>query len=262
MSDALKPCPFCGGNDRLIEYHNPKTVLHPWYRIECEYCGAKGPGSDRGDHVQEWNTRAALSAPQPAAPQDAEIRCAVMGFGCVAIGQTKDQVTGQAGIIYLDMGEQRDIDADTCDLFAPGSVPDPKKVLAHIQFATADSVRQTIDELNALLVEHFGEHAAPAPAQAVPQWQPIGTAPRGSGMDGPDQANHPDYIDPPRILLFTEEGIVVGYYDWYYHPGYGFGADEGASAWRTNDGGQTYGVTHWMPLPAAPGITEPQGEQG
>ena len=168
MSDALKPCPFCGGNDRLIEYHNPKTVLHPWYRIECEYCGAKGPGSDRGDHVQEWNTRAALSAPQPAAPQDAEIRCAVMGFGCVAIGQTKDQVTGQAGIIYLDMGEQRDIDADTCDLFAPGSVPDPKKVLAHIQFATADSVRQTIDELNALLVEHFGEHAAPAPAQAVP----------------------------------------------------------------------------------------------
>jgi Lar family restriction alleviation protein len=58
----LLPCPFCGhSGDDLKVYHNPKTILHPWYRIECDWCGAEGPGSDHGDHVEQWNTRAASS---------------------------------------------------------------------------------------------------------------------------------------------------------------------------------------------------------
>lgn len=82
-------------------------------------------------------------------------------------------------------------------------------------------------------------------------WQPIETAPRGSGMDGPSDTRHADYVDPPKLLLWTQEGIAVGYYDWYYHPGYGMGGNEGESAWRTADG-QAYGPTHWMPLPPPP----------
>jgi hypothetical protein len=89
------------------------------------------------------------------------------------------------------------------------------------------------------------------------EWLPIETAPRGSGEDGPGQTTHPDYIAPPKLLLATAEGIVVGYYDWYYHPGYGAGAEPGESVWRDHDGGRTYEVTHWMPLPPPPG-KEPQ----
>lgn len=91
------------------------------------------------------------------------------------------------------------------------------------------------------------------------RWQPIETAPRGSGMDGPKDTRHADYVQPPNILLWTEEGPLVGYYDWYYHPGYGLGAAEGESVWRNSEGGRTYGVTHWMPLPAAP--TPPHADQ-
>ena len=83
-------------------------------------------------------------------------------------------------------------------------------------------------------------------------WMPIETAPRGSGEDGPHNVNDPGYVEPPKLLLWTAEGPVVGYYDWYYHPGYGRGADPSESTWRNQDGGRTYGVTHWMPLPAAP----------
>lgn len=59
VAQELQPCPFCGHGDSLIEYHDPQTILHPWYRIECDYCGAKGPGSDRGDHKDQWNRQAA-----------------------------------------------------------------------------------------------------------------------------------------------------------------------------------------------------------
>lgn len=93
-------------------------------------------------------------------------------------------------------------------------------------------------------------------------WQPIETAPRGSGENGPDSTTHPGYIEPPTLLLWTQEGPRVGYYDWYYHPGYGRGADPHESPWRCAEGGQAYGPTHWMPLPAAPkGNVPVQGSQ-
>ena len=88
------------------------------------------------------------------------------------------------------------------------------------------------------------------------EWQPIETAPRGSGEDGPSDTRHADYVSPPQILLWTEEGITVGYYDWYYHEGYGRGAEPGESAWRTNGGDRAYDPSHWMPLPPPPqGVT-------
>ena len=84
------------------------------------------------------------------------------------------------------------------------------------------------------------------------EWQPIDTAPRGSGEDGPHNVKDPGYMEPPKLLLWTQEGPVVGYYDWYYHPGYGRGAEPGISAWRSTEGGNAYGPTHWMPLPPPP----------
>ncbi len=87
-------------------------------------------------------------------------------------------------------------------------------------------------------------------------WQPIETAPKGSGMDGPESCSHPDYVEPPTILIFTEEGARVGYYDWYYHEGYGAGAENGVSAWRGAEGERLYGPSHWMPLPPPPEQSE------
>ena len=84
------------------------------------------------------------------------------------------------------------------------------------------------------------------------KWQPIETAPRGSGEDGPNSIIHPMYVQPPEILLWTSEGATVGYYDWYYHPGYGAGADPSECPWRTKEGEGAFAPTHWMPLPEPP----------
>jgi len=100
--------------------------------------------------------------------------------------------------------------------------------------------------------------AAP-PQEQAPGWMPIETAPRGSGEDGPRSVKDPGYVEPPHLLLFTSEGIVVGYYDWYYHEGYGRGAEPGVSAWLTTEGTQAYNPTYWQPLPAAPSQEQAKG---
>jgi hypothetical protein len=81
------------------------------------------------------------------------------------------------------------------------------------------------------------------------EWQPIESAPRGSGEDGPSRRDHPDYVKPPKLLLWTDDGLAVGSYEWYYHPGYGYGADPNEPVWRGDDDRPLYGVTHWMPQP-------------
>ena len=68
---ALKPCPFCGCETKLVErpgeneYHGPRT----WYLIEGKHHGIGGvcPGQVRGRGSKEtaaaaWNTRAAEQA--------------------------------------------------------------------------------------------------------------------------------------------------------------------------------------------------------
>jgi hypothetical protein len=90
-------------------------------------------------------------------------------------------------------------------------------------------------------------------SEGLGAWQPIATAPRGSGENGPNNVTHPDYVKPPDLLLKHADGIAVGYYEWYYHPGYGRGAGPDEPVWRSRpDYSGLYEVTHWMPLPAPP----------
>ena len=88
------------------------------------------------------------------------------------------------------------------------------------------------------------------------KWQPIETAPKGSGENGPDRTDAPDYEAPPRILLLVDGRVEVGAYDWYYHEGYGNGAHERDTAW-VHSGGDV-APTHWMDSPT---VTTLKGAQ-
>ena len=85
-------------------------------------------------------------------------------------------------------------------------------------------------------------------------WQPIETAPKGGGAERIDD---PKWIDPPRILAWSDmRGITIVYWDWYYAPG-GNGYEEGRSGWVDwSDAGASLTEadtpTHWMPLPEPP----------
>lgn len=83
-------------------------------------------------------------------------------------------------------------------------------------------------------------------------WRPIADAPKGSGESGPASVKHPDYVSPPWLLIATTTDFAVGSYDWYYHPGYGRGAEDGQPAWRNQEGGPIFDPTHYQPLPPAP----------
>lgn len=84
-------------------------------------------------------------------------------------------------------------------------------------------------------------------------WKPIETAPKGSGDQGPSDSGDKDYVEPPKLLLWTEEGPVIGYYDWYYHEGYGMGDGERDSAWCDNEGNEI-DPTHWEYAPLGPDV--------
>jgi Lar family restriction alleviation protein len=55
----ITPCPFCGVQNTFIE-HMEGTILYPAYRVHCDNCGASSGWTDKGDHIEKWNTRAAL----------------------------------------------------------------------------------------------------------------------------------------------------------------------------------------------------------
>lgn len=98
----------------------------------------------------------------------------------------------------------------------------------------------------AVALNQIAEAASP-----VPPWQPIATAPKGSGEKGPQDTRHPDYVKPPLVwLLLDDDEPCVGYWDWYYAE-CGRGYDSG-SAWVEKFSGERVRPTHWMPLPAPP----------
>ena len=70
MSEAIKPCPFCGGTDVVID----EGTTHRWYVARCDRCGAQAgearvPASCtrsleqrerdiKASALAEWNARA------------------------------------------------------------------------------------------------------------------------------------------------------------------------------------------------------------
>jgi Lar family restriction alleviation protein len=55
MSEALKPCPFCGGQ---AEFERKGTARHSTI-ITCTNCGATLETGAEWDHEREWNERPA-----------------------------------------------------------------------------------------------------------------------------------------------------------------------------------------------------------
>lgn len=59
----LMPCPFCGGDDVIIEYHvDDLKFISPY--ISCVACGVYGPQSSDGDEsiaIERWNKRDELA---------------------------------------------------------------------------------------------------------------------------------------------------------------------------------------------------------
>lgn len=58
----LKPCPFCGKSDALMVEHLAGTILHPAYRVRCDWCGAATEYSSSINHISAWNIRASADA--------------------------------------------------------------------------------------------------------------------------------------------------------------------------------------------------------
>lgn len=107
------------------------------------------------------------------------------------------------------------------------------------------------DEVVLLAMRSIAEMAWNA---AQPQWQPIDTAPKGTYSELRDDD---EWVDPPRVLLSTSQGVVIAYWDYYFDGnvgGHGYQGNE--TAWVGDDGELVEDVfdmpTHWMPLPEAP----------
>jgi len=136
-----------------------------------------------------------------------------------------------------------------------------ESVLGHccIEASIVDSFGQLVCEFTEKAAAEnvaaiINAHAAAASAEpTAPQWQPIETAPKGGGADRVDD---PAYVTPPRLLLFSEGCMVVGFWEAYHDIG-GSGYI-GGSAWTEDSSGELMQLTigeptHWMHLPAAPG---------
>ena len=113
------------------------------------------------DHIASTGKMVAEPVQEPVAH-----KWPLMGYGNVAIGGCK-QPDGTSGLVYMDMGETREIDADTTDLFPVGSEADPSKLLACIYFKDGSAIQQTIDVLREMQIE-IGYAAPVQPVKQEP----------------------------------------------------------------------------------------------
>ena len=58
MSDKLKPCPFCGSDEKDLVIQRVDTPSPYWY-VLCEVCDASGPtsGTTTREARRLWNMR-------------------------------------------------------------------------------------------------------------------------------------------------------------------------------------------------------------
>lgn len=101
MTDALKPCPFCGSDD--VE----ASDMEGKHYVVCYDCALEGPfHKSRAAVIAAWNTRAALAAPAvppgwqlvPAEPTPAMQRAAVESRE----GRAVYKVASKAGLEALE----------------------------------------------------------------------------------------------------------------------------------------------------------------
>lgn len=60
MSEALKPCPFCGGKVEIYAYDRGDGKEGDLYGIECEHCEVTMSGWywNKDETIKIWNRRA------------------------------------------------------------------------------------------------------------------------------------------------------------------------------------------------------------
>jgi hypothetical protein len=90
MSDALKPCPFCGGTD-VREYRHFGDDPPTTYK-QCHDCSAMGPDDCEG---LNWNTR---TPTPPAEVTDAMVEAACATYRCGLSYDDKDRAAMRAAI--------------------------------------------------------------------------------------------------------------------------------------------------------------------
>lgn len=89
---------------------------------------------------------------------DTNTVAAVMGWGSVSTGiamTSMDDGTKLPSLLFIQLPEAREIDADCSDIDPVGSQPDPDRVLADIVFRNPEAVTRIIGQLIELLGEKF-----------------------------------------------------------------------------------------------------------
>jgi Lar family restriction alleviation protein len=98
--DALKACPFCGGDDENLTFYEatdlrPDYKGHVWGRtISCTQCGISMSDEYEDELIAAWNTRSEASAP-------------VIDEGVVDIRRTFDDLLDYA-IMHTELVEHED----------------------------------------------------------------------------------------------------------------------------------------------------------
>lgn len=181
----------------------------------------------------------------------------------------------KSGRVLMSMGDREWADVSPRTLAQSGERKEPARVVVeqiadcliergyeNIPIEGADEDGEEMHPVD-VLSEWIDEQIKGGEPGWIPEeWRPIDTAPKGGGAD---LVSDPNWVEPPRILLWfpNERKMICGYWDWYYAEG-GWGHKEtGGCAWVGNDSYEplvlSYGPpTHWRELPAAP---EPDADE-
>lgn len=103
-SEALKPCPFCGGmayRHELIEHYpasadGPAGSYSAWFHIGCNVCGIEVGDEYESSAIAAWNRRTALSLLCSELEAGGEPEPWVDGNGVVRSGVLPDASGGVA----------------------------------------------------------------------------------------------------------------------------------------------------------------------
>lgn len=137
---------------QLVHAAIEAAVQQPVADLMCQWKGGKISGDELADRLFSLFASSPSSAVLEAQKGQEPAAWPVMGYGQVAIGGGK-QPNGMSALLYLKMGEAREINADTTDLFPVGSEVAPDKLMACVYFKDGAAMQQTIDVLREMQQE-------------------------------------------------------------------------------------------------------------